>query len=181
MAAAGQLNAAVSPEFAELRAKIGKHWADDFLVLFGNKESSELQDGFYQDTHFLYITGREKPGANLLVMPEWEKGSPVYERGIQLPREIRFLPQRGLTQKRYTGSKLGTDQPGVAAVTRLLIGIPAERVREISPWRLVAHPRSDIGGRVKNTVLVTHDGVQIPGAALPTGPDEMKRALAQRN
>lgn len=119
--------AAVSPEFAERRARMGKLVADSVFVLFGAKESTDLHDGFYQQTDFYYFTGWEEPGAILIITPEPEKGSPGYERRIQLPREILFLPQRVPGQEKWTGRKLGPDDPDAKTVTGFQSVLPAER------------------------------------------------------
>ena len=55
-----QLAAAALPEFAERRTKIRKLIPDGVLVLFGNKESSDVHDSLYQQTDFYYFTGWEE-------------------------------------------------------------------------------------------------------------------------
>ena len=122
-----QLGAAAAPEFAERRTKIGKLIPDGVLVLFGNKESQDVHEGFYQQTDFYYFTGWEEPGAILVVTPEPEKGSPGYEERIKLPREILFLPQRIARQEKWTGRKLGPDDPDVRAATGFETVLAAER------------------------------------------------------
>ena len=42
-------------------------------------------------------------------------------------------------------------------------------------------PEENIGVRIEDVVLVTATGARVMSAALPTDPDEIERALAQRN
>jgi Xaa-Pro aminopeptidase len=122
-----RLSAAVSPEYAERRAKLRKSIPDGVLVLFGNKESEDLHEGFFQETNFFYLTGWEEPGAILVLTPELEKDAPgASERG-RVPREILFLPQRAPGEEKWTGRKLGPDDPNVRDVTGFSSVMPAER------------------------------------------------------
>lgn len=122
-----QLGAAISPEFAERRAKLGKLVPDSVLVLFGSKESQDLHDPFFQQTDFYYFSGWEEPGAILIVTPAPEPGTPGYDRRIKLPREILFLPQRIPGQEKWTGRKLGPDDPDARNFTGFQSVLPAEQ------------------------------------------------------
>ncbi len=122
-----QLGAAVSADFAARRATLRKSIPDGVLVLFGNKESDDLHDAFYQQTDFLYLTGWEEPGAILILTPEPEKDSPGYEERAKAPREILLLPQRVPSQEKWTGRKLGPDDAEAAATTGFATVMPAER------------------------------------------------------
>jgi Xaa-Pro aminopeptidase len=122
-----QLGAAVSPEFATRRANLRKSLPDGVLVLFGNKESDDLHDGFYQQTDFYYLTGWEQPGAILIVTPESAKDEPGYNERSKAPREILLLPQRILSQEKWTGRKSGPDDPDATATTGVSTVMAAER------------------------------------------------------
>lgn len=121
-----QLAAGVSPEFAARRANVRKSISDGVLVLFGNKESEDLHDAFFQQTDFYYLSGWEEPGAILIVTPEPEKDAPGYDQRAGAPREILFLPQRIPSEEKWTGRKLGPDDSNAAGVTGFKAVMPAE-------------------------------------------------------
>ena len=123
----GQLAAGAAPEFAARRANLRKAMPDGVLVLFGNKESDDLHDPFFQQTDFYYLTGWEEPGAILIVTPESEKDAPGFEQRSKAPREILFLPQRIPSQEKWTGRKLGPGDSDAASVTGFATVMPAER------------------------------------------------------
>src|SRR5580692_3029061 len=119
--------AAVSPDFAARRASLRKSIPDGILVLFGNKESEDLHDAFFQQTDFYYLTGWEEPGAILVLTPEPQKDSPGYDQRAKAPREILLLPQRMPSQEKWTGRKLGPDDADAPTTTGFSAVMPAER------------------------------------------------------
>ena len=70
-----------------------------------------VSTAFRQDDNFFYLSGWNEPGAALLIAPEvkGEKGHPYLE--------ILFLPQRNPSRERYTGAKLGADNPKAREIT----------------------------------------------------------------
>src|SRR5262249_43926024 len=52
-----------------------------------------------------YLTGLDEPGAILVLIPQSD------QKG---PGEILFLPPRNLVREKWTGIKVGPDDPGVA-------------------------------------------------------------------
>ena len=117
----------MSPDFAARRANLRKSIPDGILVLFGNKESEDLHDAFFQQTDFYYLTGWEEPGAILVLTPEPQKDSPGYDQRAKAPREILLLPQRVPSQEKWTGRKLGPDDADAPASTGFSAVVPAER------------------------------------------------------
>ncbi len=128
LAAALQLGAAVSPEYAQRREKLRGNFSDGVLVLFGAKESEDLHYGFFQDTNFLYLTGWEEPGAILILTPEVDKDDPAAAERSKLPREILLLPQRVPREEKWTGRKLGPLDASVSDTTGFSTVLPAERL-----------------------------------------------------
>lgn len=122
-----QLGAAVSPEFAARRANIRKSIPDGVLVLFGAKESEDLHESFFQQTDFYYFTGWEQPGAILIVTPDADAAEPGGAERGRAPREILFLPQRVVSEEKWTGRKLGPDDTDAAETTGVATVMAAER------------------------------------------------------
>ncbi|HEX4277008.1 MAG TPA: Xaa-Pro aminopeptidase [Bryobacteraceae bacterium] len=122
-----QLGAGVSPEFAARRANVRKAIPDGVLVLFVSKESEDLHESFFQQTDFYYLTGWEQPGAVLIVTPEADANAPGGAERAKAPREILFLPQRVVSEEKWTGRKLGPDDPDAAEVTGFARVMAAER------------------------------------------------------
>jgi Xaa-Pro aminopeptidase len=126
-----QLGAAVGDEFkaefAARRVSLRPSIPDGVLVLFGRKESADLHEGFFQQTDFYYLSGWEEPSAILLLTPEPDKDASGYERRASAPREILFLPQRVVSEEKWTGRKLGPDDRTAPEETGFKTVMPAER------------------------------------------------------
>lgn len=76
------------------------------LVLFAPTEAEGQNDifGFRQEDNFYYLTGWTEPGAAILI------NSNPYA-------EILFLPEHNATQEKWTGPKLGPENPDAPKVT----------------------------------------------------------------
>jgi Xaa-Pro aminopeptidase len=70
--------------------------------------------GFRQDNNFFYLTGWAEPGAAVVIAAAVDAKDDVAARPY---REILFLPARSLTEERWTGPKLGADDPKAAEIT----------------------------------------------------------------
>lgn len=70
--------------------------------------------GFRQDNDFYYLTGWSEPGAAVLISPgrRAESGRPAVPY-----TEILFLPAHNATQEKWTGPKLGADDPRARELT----------------------------------------------------------------
>jgi Xaa-Pro aminopeptidase len=87
--------------------------------------------GFRQDNNFYYLSGIAEPGAALVI------ASAVVAKENVAPRpytEILFLPIHNVVQEKWTGPKLGADNPQAPAITGFdrvdnLDQIPAELAR----------------------------------------------------
>ncbi len=78
------------------------------VLLFAPPESGENVYGYRPDDSFYYLTGWSEPGAALLITPAIaaKDNTPAREY-----TEILFLPGRNLVQEKWTGPKLGPDDP----------------------------------------------------------------------
>ena len=88
------------------RAALRKDLDSGITVLFAKKEDDDAVWGFRQEDNFYYLTGVDEPGAILVLVPSSDQ---------KFPSEILFLPPRNLVREKWTGIKVGPDDPGVAA------------------------------------------------------------------
>ncbi len=97
-----QPNADYHARREHLASKLGDGTALVFAAT--EAEGQNALHGFRQDDDFYYLTGLREPGAALLVT-----GKPY--------REILFLPAHNKSQEKWTGPKLGADDPKAPAIT----------------------------------------------------------------
>lgn len=86
------------------------------VVLFAPMESEGPNDlyGFRQEDNFYYLSGSTEPGGALLIAPAAEaKG----DKPAHSYTEILFLPPRNLIQEKWTGPKLGPENPDAPKIT----------------------------------------------------------------
>jgi Xaa-Pro aminopeptidase len=88
----------------------------DVVLLFAPTEAEGPNNiyGFRQDDNFFYLSGWAEPGAALLIAPELKGTGTVAARPYT---EILFLPARNPVQEKWTGPKLGPENPVAAKVT----------------------------------------------------------------
>jgi Xaa-Pro aminopeptidase len=86
------------------------------VVLFAATENDGPNDlyGFRQDDNFFYLSGLSEPGAALLIASAGEAKGDTPARAYS---EILFLPPRNLTQEKWTGPKLGAENPEAPKIT----------------------------------------------------------------
>jgi Xaa-Pro aminopeptidase len=86
------------------------------VVLFAATENDGPNDlyGFRQDDDFFYLTGSVEPGGALLIASAVEAQGDTPARPYT---EILFLPPRNLTQEKWTGPKLGAENPEAPKIT----------------------------------------------------------------
>jgi len=90
--------------------------ANAAVLVFAGTEAAGQNDlyGFRQDNNFFYLTGWTEPGAAILVAP----ARPAADGQAALPyTEILFLPAHNYTQERWTGPKLGAENPQAPQLT----------------------------------------------------------------
>ena len=86
------------------------------VVLFAATENDGPNDlyGFRQDDNFYYLSGSSEPGSALLIAAAMEAKGDAPARPYT---EILFLPPRNLTQEKWTGPKLGAENPEAPKIT----------------------------------------------------------------
>jgi Xaa-Pro aminopeptidase len=90
--------------------------AGGMVILFAPMESEGPNDlyGFRQEDNFFYLSGLSEPGAALLIAPSVEAKADAPARSYS---EILFLPSRNLAQEKWTGPKLGPENPEAPKIT----------------------------------------------------------------
>jgi Xaa-Pro aminopeptidase len=85
-------------------------------VLFAATENDGPNDlyGFRQDDNFYYLSGMNTPGAALLIASATEAKDDAPARAYA---EILFLPPHNSTQEKWTGPKLGPENPEAPQIT----------------------------------------------------------------
>jgi Xaa-Pro aminopeptidase len=86
------------------------------VVLFAATENDGPNDlyGFRQDDNFYYLSGLSTPAAALLIASAAEAKESTPARAYT---EILFLPPRNPTQEKWTGPKLGPENPEAPQIT----------------------------------------------------------------
>src|SRR5215475_14537920 len=105
-----------SADYHARREKLAAKLDGGFALVFAPPEAEGPNDlyGYRPDDNFYYLTGWAEPGAALLV------ASAADAQGTSAARsytEILFLPNRNYSQERWTGPKLGPDEPKATAAT----------------------------------------------------------------
>jgi len=88
--------------------------ASGVVVLLAPLEPIEELYAFRQDNNFYYLSGLTVPGAALLVAPAVEARG---ENPARPYSEVLFLPPRNLRRERFTGPKLGAEDPDAPRIT----------------------------------------------------------------
>ncbi|HLW86162.1 MAG TPA: aminopeptidase P N-terminal domain-containing protein [Candidatus Sulfotelmatobacter sp.] len=93
------------------------------VVLFAPLEGSDEVYEFRQENNFFYLSGQAEPGAALLIAPAAEAKGDSPARAYT---EILFLPPHNLRREKFTGPKLGAENPDAPKITGF------DRVEEMS-------------------------------------------------
>ena len=115
------------------RAALAQKIFGGVAILFAGTEADgpNAVNGFRQDNNFFYLSGWSEPGAALVVVSEVKAKENIPGRPYS---EILFLPVHNSAQERWTGPKLGADNPQAPAMTGFdrvdnLDHMPAELAR----------------------------------------------------
>ena len=98
------------------REKLSTRTHGGAILLFSPLESEGPNDlyGYRQDNNFYYLTGWAEPGAALLIIPAAPAKPDV---PAQQYTEIFFLPNHSYVQEKWTGPKLGPENPEAPRIT----------------------------------------------------------------
>jgi len=86
------------------------------VVLFAATENDGPNDlyGFRQDDNFYYLSGSAEPGVALLIASAADAKGDTPARAYT---EVLYLPPRNSTQEKWTGPKLGAENPEAPKMT----------------------------------------------------------------
>ena len=103
-------------DYRARRVELSKKMNGGVAVLFAATESEGPNAiyGFRQDNDFFYLTGWTEPGAAVVIAPAVEATGNTPARPYT---EVLFLPAHNLTQEKWTGPKLGADDPKAPEIT----------------------------------------------------------------
>jgi Xaa-Pro aminopeptidase len=113
---AGGLDRQPLADYHARRLALAAKTAGGLVLLFATLEAEGPNDlyGFRQDNNFFYLTGWTEPGAALLLVSATEAKGSVAARPYA---EIFFLPDHNRSQERWTGPKLGPENPDASRIT----------------------------------------------------------------
>jgi Xaa-Pro aminopeptidase len=121
------------------------------VLLFASDEAEGPNDlyGYRPDDNFFYLSGWSEPGAALLILPA-PAGTGTGSSGHPYT-EILFLPNHNPSQEKWTGPKLGADNPDAVKITgfdhvEVLDNLRSELVRLLPAGRVSVYtdvPASD--------------------------------------
>ena len=113
---AGALDRQPNADYRARRVALTGKTNGGLVVLFAAVEAEGPNDlyGFRQDNNFYYLTGLNQPGAALLIAPEIAGADDKPSRPYT---EILFLPGHNYSQEKWTGPKLGPDDPEAPKIT----------------------------------------------------------------
>jgi Xaa-Pro aminopeptidase len=103
-------------DYRARRVALSKKLNGGVAVLFAATESEgpNALYGFRQDNDFFYLTGWAEPGAAVVIAPAVETKGNAPARPYT---EVLFLPAHNVTQEKWTGPKLGAEDPKALAIT----------------------------------------------------------------
>ncbi len=120
-------------DYRARRVALAQKMSGGVAILFAGTEAEgpSAVYGFRQDNNFYYFSGWTEPGAALLIVSEVKAKENTPPRAYS---EILFLPVHNSAQEKWTGPKLGADNPQAPAITGLervdnLDHMPAELAR----------------------------------------------------
>jgi Xaa-Pro aminopeptidase len=119
------------------------------VLLFASNEAEGPNDlyGYRPDDNFFYLSGWAEPGAALLIM------AGTADRSYT---EILFLPNHNPSQEKWTGPKLGADNPDAAKITgfdqvEVLDSLRSELVRLLPAKKVTVYTDVPAGDEISNS------------------------------
>jgi len=139
------------------RVALAQKMAGGVAIVFAGTEAEgpNAVYGFRQDNDFYYLSGWTEPGAALVLVSQAAAKDGTPGRPYS---EILFLPVHNVTQEKWTGPKLGAENPQAAAIT----GFDRVANLDLMPAELT---RIFAGGPASVYVDQSQDGEVSPAAS----------------
>jgi Xaa-Pro aminopeptidase len=120
-----------NPDYRARRQALAAKLDNGIVILFAGTESEGPNAiyGFRQDDNFYYLSGWAEPGAALLIAPAMPAGN---GRPAHPYTEVLFLPSHNLPQERWTGPKLGPEDPKAPSITGFDRVEPLDRLHDVA-------------------------------------------------
>lgn len=118
-----------SSDYHARREKLAAKLDGGVALLFAPPEAEGPNDiyGYRPDNNFFYLTGWSEPGAAVLIAAAREATNNDPARPYT---EILFLPKRNYSQEKWTGAKLGPDDPKAPQITGFERIEPLDNLRD---------------------------------------------------
>ncbi|HEX8924489.1 MAG TPA: aminopeptidase P N-terminal domain-containing protein, partial [Terriglobales bacterium] len=114
-------------DYRARRVALAGKTGNSVVVLFAAMESDEGLSPFRQNIDFYYLSGCNEPGAALLIAPS----APATEHSAARPyTEILFLPAHNFRKEKWTGPKLGPEDPKAPEITGFDRVEPLDKMRD---------------------------------------------------
>src|SRR5438128_73857 len=139
---AAALDRQANADYRTRRQAVAKKTEGGVVLLFAAMEAEGPNDlyGFRQDDNFFYLSGWTEPGAALLIAPAAQASAGSTARPYT---EILFLPAHNPSQERWTGPKLGPENPDAPKITGFDRVEVIDRLRD-ELVRLLPQPRATL-------------------------------------
>jgi Xaa-Pro aminopeptidase len=138
-------------DFRARRQALAAKINDGVVMLFASTEAAGPNDlyGYRPDDSFFYLSGWTEPGAALLLMPAGTSADHSYE-------EFLFLPSHNPSQEKWTGPKLGSENPDAGKITGFdhvesLDNLRLELVRLLPSRRVTMYTDIPAGEEISNS------------------------------
>ncbi len=127
--------------------------ANGAVLLFASNEAEGPNDlyGYRPDDNFFYLSGWSEPGAALLIVGANNSPDHSYT-------EILFLPNHNPSQEKWTGPKLGADNPDAGKITgfdhvEVLDNLRSELVRLLPAKKATVYTDVVSGDEISNSAV----------------------------
>jgi Xaa-Pro aminopeptidase len=113
-------------DYHERRERLVAATGDGVIVLYGYKDADVAASvtTFHQNEEFYYLTGWNQPDAIMMLVP---KARQEAQGEAEIGQEIIFIPTHDYREEKWTGPKLGPDDPNARQETGFATVMPTTK------------------------------------------------------